>query len=236
MRAPSLLFGLALAALAAGSARAETRSYQLPHFDSVSVATGISAIVETGGAEAVSAEAPNAAALDRLKVEVHEGQLRLSIDGNFVNWFFNLGQRKPIVVHVAAPAIKAAEASSGADLDLTLSSAEAVSIGASSGASVAATLGDTAKVSIDVSSGASLGAKGTCGSLIANVSTGGTFSGRDMVCDSVNTQASTGGHAEVHATHSVNANASVGGSVAVYGNPADSNINSGTGGSVTLSP
>ncbi|MDR3475839.1 MAG: DUF2807 domain-containing protein [Devosia sp.] len=235
MKTLPLLLAAASIGLALGPARAEQRSYELAGFDTVSVATGISAIVEIGGGQSVSAEAPNAAALDRLKVEVTNGRLELAIDGNFVNWFFNFGQRKPIVVHIATPSLKAAEASSGADLDITGIAAAGLSLTVSSGASVAATATGAERLAFDASTGGTIKAAGTCTHLIANASTGASLDARDLICADVNAQASAGGHADVHADKSINANASVGGGIRVFGNPTDVNSNSGTGGSVDFS-
>jgi hypothetical protein len=232
MKAASLLVALAGLGLATGPALAEQRSYDLASFDTVSVATGISAIVEIGGTQSVSAEAPNAAALDRLKVEVSNGRLELGIDGNFVNWFFNFGQRKPIVVHVAVPRLRAAEASSGADLDIAGIPPEGISIGVSSGASIAATATGAERMALDASSGGTIKAKGTCTHLVANASSGANLDARDLVCADVNAQASSGGHADVHADKSINANASIGGGIRIFGNPPDTNTNSGTGGTI----
>lgn len=150
---------LALAALAlglaTGPARAEERVYDMPTFERVEVTAGVSAIVEAGPAQAIRADAPNAATLDRLTVDVRGGTLRLGIEGNLVTWLFNLGQRRPIVVHVTAPAIRAAAASSGADIDVRGLSGDA-QLSASSGAAIVATIAAGADVSLDASSGASL--------------------------------------------------------------------------------
>lgn len=236
MRLPVTLTVMTVAGLMAGGARAEQRTYQVAPFDTVSVSTGISAIITAGGTQSVMAEAPNGAALDRLKVEVNDGRLEVGIDGNFVTWFFNLGQRKPIVVHIGTSGLKAAEANSGADLDLTAVSGGTLSLGASSGASISLQAPDAERVSMDVSSGASIKATGTCKHLIANVSSGGNIDARELRCDDVNAQASAGGHADVDAVKSINANASIGGGITVFGEPTDRNVNSGTGGSIDYSP
>ena len=232
MRLLVALTAVALAGLVAGAARAEQRTYQLAPFDSVSVSTGISAVVTADGTQSVMAEAPNSAALDRLKVEVTDGRLEVRIDGNFVTWFFNLGQRKPIVVHIGTSGLKAAEANSGADLDISGVAGTALSLGASSGASISFQAADAERISMDVSSGASIKATGSCKHLIANVSSGGNVDARELHCDDVNAQASAGGHADVDAQKAINANASIGGSISIFGKPEDTNVNSGTGGSI----
>lgn len=230
---------LALAALAlglaAGPARAEERVYDMPTFERVEVTAGVSAIVEAGPAQAIRADAPNAATLDRLTVDVRDGTLRLGIEGNLVTWLFNLGQRRPIVVHVTAPAIRAAAASSGADIDVRGLSGDA-QLSASSGAAIVATIAAGADVSLDASSGASLRVSGSCTRLVADATSGASISARDLACDTVKATASSGGHATVRARTAIEADASVGGGIEVSGNPGKVQVNSSMGGSVDMSP
>jgi hypothetical protein len=75
---------MAAVVISAGAVKAEQRAYEVPSFDTVKVTTGISAVIAVGDAQAISAEAPNTAALDRLHVAVKDGVLELGIGDNLV--------------------------------------------------------------------------------------------------------------------------------------------------------
>ena len=53
-------------------------------------------------------------------------------------------------------------------------------------------------------------------------------------CADVNANASSGGHADVTATQSIKANASSGGGITIHGKPAQTSINSSSGGSAAF--
>ena len=228
------LFALATAGCfaAPGPATAETRTYELPPFDSVSVSSGLTAIVDVGGPQSVRAEAPSESILDQLKVDVRNGRLELGLETGIVQWLFGPGQQQPFVIHVSAPEIKAAEASSGADVEVNGMAGETLSLGASSGAALAATGTSGGNVSLDVSSGADLKVAGKCATLTAGASSGATLEARDLLCEEVNADLSSGAHAEVHAQQAIGADASSGAGIVVHGSPADVEIDTSSGGSV----
>jgi hypothetical protein len=225
-----------LLTVAAGSvvtpAFAESRTYDLPAFSEVSVTDGIVAIVEVGGAQAVTAEAASAAVLNRLQVEVRGNRLELHADWSFFDFVFNLGRSEQIIVRVATPEITAAEAASGANLDISAMTGESLSLEASSGASVDA--GDVAGtlVRADSSSGARLKLAGTCVDLVANSSSGASLDARSLPCAAVEAEASSGAQVSVSTTRAIDAGASSGGGVVVYGTPTEIEVDSSSGGSV----
>lgn len=222
------LMGMTMPALAA------SRTYDLPPFDSVSVAQGIVAIVDVGAAQSVSAEAPSEATLDRLDIRVEDNRLRIGLDGNFLNWLMDIGRWHEITVHVGAPAIVAAAASSGANLDVNNASGKAITIDASSGAAVAAGLAMDGGAVLTASSGGNVKGTGTCGHLVVNVSSGGNIEAGRLACGDVTANASSGGHVRLDAGNSLVANASSGGSIAVVRRPASTSLNSSSGGSVSF--
>jgi hypothetical protein len=217
-------------------AYAEERSYDVPAFTGVDVSSGLSAIVSVGSTQSVSAEAPNAAALDRLKVDVSEGTLHLAIEGNFVGWFFTFGQSKPLLVRVTLPSLENVAASAGASVDVTQASGRTLAMSASSGASMSAKIGTVDRLSLDVSSGARVRVQGSCNQLIANASSGGALEAHDLACGEVTVTASSGASARVNALKSVNADASVGASISISGRPERASSNSSVGGSVSFAP
>src|SRR3954471_5113847 len=129
-----MTFRIALAAglaLVSTAALAESRTFPVAAFDKVSVSSGITAIIEVGGAAAVSADAANSAILDRLQVEVRGDKLEIGFRSDFFDWIFNFGQNKGVVVHVASPSVVGAEASSGADVDVTGMTGDALTLSSS---------------------------------------------------------------------------------------------------------
>lgn len=234
MDSRSLGYGVIVAALAAGSAFAADRTYDVAPFEAVSVSTGISAIVDVGEAQSIRAEAPNTAILDRLNVEVRDGRLDVSLKWNFMDWIFNIGSNKGVVIHIGAPTLTSADAGAGADLDVNGMTGEALSLNASSGASLAALDVSGTRVSLNASSGGGLTARGTCDQLIAGASSGGGVEAQQLACINVDVDASSGGHASVNASKSLNADASSGGSITVYGKSLEVQVESSSGGSVSF--
>lgn len=231
-----MLRSIAIAAaigLVSSSAMAAGRTYEVPAFTEVSIGSGIAAIVDVGGAQAVSADAPTDAILERLDVTVHGRRLEISLKSNAVDWLFNIGANKGVSVHVAVPVLSAADSNSGADVDVHGLQAETVRLTASSGAGLSADGIASRYVTLDSSSGANLTATGSCSKLIANASSGAGIAAAGLSCSDVNADASSGAHVEVRATGSVNANASVGAGIVIHGHPAQANANSSVGGSVS---
>lgn len=232
---PAPIVLAAMAALSAPSAWAASQTFDVPPFDAVSVTAGIAAVVDVGGAQSVTAEAPNAATLSRLEIVVRDGRLDVGIKWNPLDLLFNLGQRRPVTVHITVPALVEASASAGADVDVNHASGEQLSFEASSGAALAVPglAGDL--VRIELSSGASLVASGTCDTLTIRTSSGADIDARALECATVIAEASSGGRMRTFASRSIDAEASSGGFIAVDGRPAQSRVESSSGGNVDIS-
>jgi len=231
LRTLSVLITSGLVALAT-PATAASRTYEVPSFDAVDISAGISAVVDVGSPQSVSAETATYAQLQKLDVRVDGGTLRITIKQNALDWLFNFGASRSVTVHVAAPALKSASSSAGSNVDVHHLAGQTLSLVASSGASLSADAVTGDFLTLDSSSGASLTASGTCGNLIANVSSGGNLEARALACVTANANASSGGHATVRASTTINADASSGGGIAIYGRPATSKVTSSIGGSV----
>ncbi|MBI4921263.1 MAG: DUF2807 domain-containing protein [Devosia nanyangense] len=236
MTARSLFVGALMGSAISTAALAESRTYEVPTFDQVSVSSGISATIEIGGAQSVIADAFNAAILERVQVDVRNGRLEVSLRWDALDWVFNFGADKGVVLHVAAPALKAAESSAGADVEVRGMSGDTLALSASSGSNIVATDVKGGRVDLSASSGAYLKLTGTCEHLVAAASSGANIEAGGLACQDVNANASVGGHVSVRAERSLDANASVGGSILVSGNPATTTIDSSTGGSVSFAP
>lgn len=84
--------------------RSDQRSYRVGPFDSVSLGGHHNVIVRVGPAVSVRAEGP-AEELDRLKIEVDDGDLEIGTRREFANL---RGRRQPVTVYVTLPRLTAA--------------------------------------------------------------------------------------------------------------------------------
>ena len=232
VRALSLGFATLLAL--SGPAFAESRSYDLPAFKGVSVSGGISAVVNIGGEQDVTADASTNAVLDRLEVYVRDDTLTIGFKWNVFDWLFSFGQNKGVLVHVTVPSLSSVTASAAADVDVGKISVDILTLDSSSGASMSV-LGVTGgRVSANSSSGANLVVDGRCEQLLANASSGGSLAAQDFSCTKVAVNASSGGHASTRATASIDADASSGGTIAVFGGAPEVHSNTSSGGSISF--
>jgi hypothetical protein len=225
--------GVVLGALLS-PALAESRSFEVGSFDQISVAAGISAVVDVGGPQSVRGEAPSNAILDHLLVQVIDSRLEIRFQSGVMDWVFNLGEDRNVLLHVSVPRLNSASASAGADLDVHGMAADLATLSASSGGAISADGAKLGFATLDASSGGTITIAGTCDTLAANASSGGTLAAKALVCSVVNANASVGGNITVTATTSINANASVGGNVSVSGKPTDISLNASTGGTARL--
>jgi hypothetical protein len=230
----AVLLGSATLLALAGPAFAESRAYTLPPFKGVSVSGGISAVINVGGAQEVTADASTKAILDRLDVYVRDNTLTIGFKWDVLDWLFNFGQNKGVLVHVTAPSFSSVAASAAADVDVGKISADMLNLDSSSGASVAAQDVTGGRVSANSSSGGNLAVGGSCDQLIGNASSGGSLAAHDFKCTNVDVNASSGGHASIRATVSVDADASSGGSIAVFGSAPDVRSNTSSGGTISF--
>lgn len=100
----TLLPAAILFAAAATPAQAETRSFAVGAFDRVAASGSADVFMTTGQATAVVAEGPKER-LDRLVVEVVDGELRLREQGQG-SW--DWGRNQGLVIRVSGPAVRAA--------------------------------------------------------------------------------------------------------------------------------
>ncbi|MGE0742235.1 MAG: DUF2807 domain-containing protein [Hyphomonadaceae bacterium] len=200
--APALI---ALAALAAGPAAAETRA--LSGFDGVAVRDRIEVEVATGQSFRVEVSGPDAA---RVRTRVEDGTLDISRANR--SWFGNNG-RIDATVRVTAPAIDSLAAARGAEIRATGIRADDMSLAAAMG-------GD---IRID----------GSCRTLDAAVSMGGMVRADEFQCEDADIAASMGGEARVYASRRFEAAASMGGAVNVAGGGARGDVATSMGGLVS---
>jgi hypothetical protein len=202
------IVGAGLAAMMTGAAHADERSFDFSHFDSVSVAKGVTAIISVGGDYSVRAESTEEG-LERVEIKLVKGDLRIGRKSNF-----QIGRAPHITVNVSLPALNALDVSTGSDTTAT---------------GVAANT-----FSMDASTGASLKISGQCDTLSLDVSTGASVDAQELQCKTASVDATTGGTATIFASASLSADAAFGGDVHVYGNPSQVSEDTAFGGDVTV--
>ena len=164
MSRSTVLAVAAIATLSAcGMVRAESgdngssgsRSFSVRGFDQVSLRGSDNVIVHVGGAESVTATGPSDV-LDRLKVEVVNGELRI---GREKKW--NMGwssDRKGVTVTVTMPRIRGASVAGSGDMDVDRAQASSfeASVAGSGNLSVNRLQAEAASLSIAGSGNASI--------------------------------------------------------------------------------
>ncbi|MFT3726018.1 MAG: DUF2807 domain-containing protein [Hyphomonadaceae bacterium] len=189
-----------------GAPYAESQRHTYTGFEKVDVSAGVEVIASQGPFD-VKAETTSGGNFDNLIVEVRGNTLHVSRKSTMFSW-------------------------GGPHYRVTVAAPTYSSFGVSSGASLESGALQLANLEVDVSSGGSLQLVGACASLDASVSSGGHFSGEALKCETAEVNASSGGHADAFATRTAEGNASSGAHVTFYGNPAQIQKDSSSGGSI----
>lgn len=227
-----ILAATAVTLLIASPALGETRTYDVAAFTGIEASSGIDVLFTTGSAQSVVVKNDNGD-FDEVKVAVKNGQLVLSRKQK--NWFLGgWKKRQSYLVTVTAPALDSIDASSGADVSGSGLAGERVALSVSSGADITVEDITAGLVRLASSSGSDLSASGTCEKVVADSSSGSDIDARDLRCQSAEADASSGSDIAVFASQAFSAEASSGAAVDVYGNPAVSDINKSSGGSVSI--
>ena len=198
MRKTTARIGCSVMALLVLEARAEAeQSFDVADFTRVAASQGVEVNVTMGSVPRVTASAETEKDLERLEIEVDDGELRIrrgSWSSSIWNWGKSYGH---VSVTVVAPKLEGLSSSSGANLTAVDISCEELSIDASSGSRLAVS-GGCHEIDIDASSGASINA-------------------RELEAKSVAVDASSGANIDVYAAMNFKGDASSGANVDVYG-------------------
>lgn len=220
----------------------DSRTYDLTGFDSVNISTGVRAIVTTGSAHGVRIEARDTTTLDRLDVSVVGGRLHIGFARNFIDFILNgglmdllrFGADFNVTAYISLPTLNGAEASSGGQIEASNVKSDRFRADASSGGAVTLLAVSGGDFRTEVSSGGRIEIEGTAAELDANASSGASLRADRLTAGLGRLEASSGGKIEATITTRVRANASSGGLVEITGNPSERDINSSSGGHVTI--
>lgn len=212
---------------------AAEKTYALPAFTAISVASGIDAQVTVGGAQKIVATSNDQREIDDLKIEVRGGELHIWRDWDLLDLFDGMADHQTRVT-ISVPTLTSAEASSGADVDVSGMDGDAITLESSSGADLDATDVRAVTITANASSGADLSANGTCTTLTVESSSGATADLDDLACTDAIAEASSGADIDLRVTGALKAEASSGGGISVSGKPASTEIEQSSGGHVDL--
>ena len=220
----------------------ESRNYSLDGFDTVIATTGVRAVITTGSAHSVRIEARDASTLDRLDVSVVGGRLHVGFARNFLDFVLNgglidmlrFGGDFNVTAYVTLPTLNGVEASYGGRIEASNVKSDRFRADASSGGIVTLVTVSGGDVRTNSSSGGSIEIEGTASEIDANVSSGGTLRADRLAAQFGRLEASSGGRLEVSVSNRVRANASSGGYIEILGNPMERDVNSSSGGHVSL--
>ena len=228
-RLATLLIGAT--SMAALPVIAETRTYNVPDFDSIDVSAGIKVIYETGVPRSVTVENKDGD-FSGILVEVDEDELKLERPRKSGGWGT---RRKAYTVRVGVQDLNEIEASSGARIEGTGLSGPEAEVDVSSGASARITDISAETVEADASSGSSMSLSGNCQQLTAEASSGSKIDARGLQCAELSADVSSGASIKASASDRVNAEASSGGGISVKGGATTVTVDESSGGSVSIS-
>ena len=239
MNKPALVAAAALS-LATAPALADSRTYDLPEFDSIDIATGLNAVVTRGDTQAVRVEAADAGMFDRLDIKVRNGKFTAKQHTNLIDIILSggilnmLGGKSDLTIYVTVPELAGINASSGANVEADFLAGDHPHVSASSGAHIAVSNVDARKLDLASSSGAGIAASGTCDRLEMHFSSGANIRAADLSCEAVDVSGSSGASADITIADSVDGGMSSGASLRLHGDPKKIEVESSSGGSVHL--
>lgn len=239
--AATLALGTIIGLSLAGTALAESRTFELRDFDKIDIATGLDAVVTLGDSFSVTATSGSTQALDNLQLNVTDGVLTARFDQSFLDFILSgglvgmlLSSGNALTIDITMPALSGIDASSGADVRAQGVTSDQLSLNASSGANIELTDATLGTLQMGSSSGADIDISGSAESVEAEASSGANVDAEKLVAVNATASASSGAGVSVHATGSINAEASSGGDIDVYGNPRARDVDASSGGDVNF--
>lgn len=198
MRNPTAVITFSVVGLISLEAHAGAeQSFDVADFTRVAASQGVEVNVTMGAMPRVTASAETEKDLERLEIEVEDGELRIrrgSWSSSIWSWGKSYGN---VSVTVVVPKLEGLSASSGANLAAVDISCE--------------------ELSIDASSGSRLAVSGGCNEIDIDASSGASINARELEVKNVVVDASSGANVDVFAAINFQGDASSGANVDVYG-------------------
>jgi hypothetical protein len=175
----------------------------------VAASQGVEVNITMGSSTRVVVKAETEKDLERLEIEVDDGELRIrrgAWSSSIWNW-----------------------RSSGGRVSVGVVVSELEGLSSSWGAKVTATDVDCEELSLDASSGSKIVVSGGCNAVKVDVSSGAVVDARDFKVEVVTVDASSGANIDVFASVNFQGDASSGASVDVFGTPELFEANTSSG-------
>jgi hypothetical protein len=210
MRNTNAILCITLSVLASLSVQANTeQSLDVNRFNRVAASQGVEVNITMGSSTQVVVKAETEKDLERLEIEVDDGELRIrrgAWSSSIWNW-----------------------RSSGGRVSVGVVVSELEGLSSSWGAKVTATEVDCEELSLDASSGSKIVVSGGCNAVKVDVSSGAVVDARDFKVEVVTVDASSGANIDVFASVNFQGDASSGASVDVFGTPELFEANTSSG-------
>ena len=222
-----LILIVAMAFMASATKGQSTEERSVGSFDEIRVSQAITVYLKSGAKEMVKVEA-RGIDLEEVLTEVSGSRLKIHLDdGNHRN--------HSVRVYVTYNTLTGISASSASGVfSENMIKSDRLDISVSSAADVEVDV-DVTDIEVSVSSSGDLELMGKAVSLEISASSAGGVDAYDLDAEKVYVRASSAGSARVSASEEINAKASSGASIRYRGNPAKSQTDSSSGGSVRKS-
>ena len=218
----------------------EERSFDLAPFHGIDIATGIHAFVTEGAKQSVHVEASRKRLLERVRIEVVDGQLHARHKGGLLDALLTGGLFRPArlgraaTMHITVPALADIQAATGAEIEIGMLSSANVEISVSTGANVTITGSRAETVTVNASSSGTASLGGACETLTVKTSSGARIDAVELSSTNLAVEASSGSAIEATATTKATGHVSSGANVSVFGRPQVMEIKSGAGGALSI--
>lgn len=216
------------------------RSYDLAPFDSIDIATGIHAIVTVGTAQSIRVEASRKRLLDRLILEIVDGQLRAQHNGDLLDALlsgslFNFSKLgRAATMHISVPALSGVQGATGAQIEVGTLTGSTIEIGVSTAAHVEIASSRAETVAVTASSSGTAELSGACETLSVKASSGARINAVELSSTNFAVEASSGSAVEATATTRASGQVGSGAAVCVFGRPQVMEIKSVGGGTLSV--
>lgn len=217
---------LALLALSAAPAFAETRSYDFKSFTKLDISAGYEVIFTQAPQRSVTIESDD---FSKITAEQTGDTLRIGRPRNT-----NLRGKVHDVVRISAPDLDAAELTAGVKFSTDSLKVDDLSLDINAGVEARFSGVQARSIRLDLNAGVDVSLDGECQSVKVDANAGIDLKAGGLKCKSATVDAGVGSSVRIYAADSVTAKADIGASVRIAGSPKSVDKRASFGGSVSL--
>jgi hypothetical protein len=219
-----LLGGMTLLTIPAAAA---SKTYYRAAFTGVQIESSLNAKIEIGAVQSIRAETADVADLDKLQVEVVNGNLRAWVDRGL--WDLVSFNDPRVTITIVTPSLTALSANATSKVVASAMIGDKVSIDVASSADIIVKRIKTRSLDLSASGAGTLDLSGICAIGKVQISSGASISGKALECVDLAVEASSGGSGVLFASGQVDAQVSSGANIQLAGHPdhVDDEVSSG---------